>query len=101
MRAGVGVMDININPELRKEGIARDLVNRVQNMRKDMGLEVQDKIRIAIQKNEGLVNSALEEYGDYICRETQALALEILDEVVDGISVELDDLNLVLKIRKN
>ena len=94
-------LDIDINPELRKEGLARDLVNRVQNMRKDIGLEVQDKIRITIEKNADFVNSALVEHREYICRETQALDLVLEDHVTDGAPVQMDDLTLVVKIRKS
>ena len=94
-------LDIDINPELRKEGLARDLVNRVQNMRKDIGLEVQDKIRITIEKNADFVNSALVEHREYICRETQALDLVLEDHLTDGAPVEMDDLTLVVKIRKS
>ena len=92
-------LDINITEDLKKEGIARDLINRVQNIRKDMGLEVQDKINITIEKNEGLVNAALETNKEYICRETQALSLNITDQVADGELVEMDDIQIKLKIR--
>jgi isoleucyl-tRNA synthetase len=70
-------LDTTISDDLRKEGIARDVVNRVQNLRKDMGLEVQDKIRIDVQLSDGLVNAALEANREYICTETQALELNL------------------------
>ncbi|MGI9542251.1 MAG: DUF5915 domain-containing protein, partial [Cyclobacteriaceae bacterium] len=92
-------LDINITEDLKKEGIARDLINRVQNLRKDMGLEVQDKINITIEKNEDLVNAALEANREYICRETQALSLDITDQIADGELVEMDDIQIKLKIR--
>ncbi|UII34268.1 isoleucine--tRNA ligase [Fulvivirga ulvae] len=91
-------LDITISDDLRKEGIARDLVNRVQNMRKDMGLEVQDKIKINIEKNTDLVNSALEANREYICNETQALSLDILDKLSDGNELEMDEHKLRVKI---
>ncbi|MEX2336198.1 MAG: isoleucine--tRNA ligase [Fulvivirga sp.] len=91
-------LDITISDELRKEGIARDLVNRVQNLRKDMGLEVQDKIKINIQKNTDLVNAALEANKEYICNETQALSLNILDKLSDGVELEMDEHKLSVKI---
>jgi isoleucyl-tRNA synthetase len=91
-------LDINITDDLRKEGIARDVVNRVQNLRKDMGLEVQDKIKISVEKNQVLVNEALMANKEYICRETQALKLELLDQVKDGKLFEIDDLNIVVKV---
>jgi isoleucyl-tRNA synthetase len=91
-------LDITITDELRKEGIARDVVNRVQNLRKDMGLEVQDKIKIDVQQSNDLVNAALEANKEYICTETQALQLNVLDTVTDATSVEMDDFVLNLKI---
>jgi isoleucyl-tRNA synthetase len=91
-------LDITITEELKKEGIARDVVNRVQNLRKDMGLEVQDKIRITIQKKDQLIDGALLSNKEYICRETQALSLDLADKVTDGKVVEMDDHELVLKI---
>lgn len=91
-------LDITIDENLRKEGIARDLVNRVQNLRKDMGLEVQDKINIRIEKNEDLVNSALEANREYICSETQALTLNILDTLADGCVLDMDEYKLKVKI---
>jgi len=91
-------LDINITDDLRKEGIARDLVNRVQNLRKDMGLEVQDKIMISIAKNESVINEALMANKEYICRETQALSLDIRDDLSDGNILEMNDLKLLVKI---
>jgi len=91
-------LDINISEELKMEGIARDVVNRVQNLRKEMGLEVQDKIKISVQKNEDLINSALESNKEYICLETQAVALEVMDVVDGGNTVEMDDKELILKV---
>jgi isoleucyl-tRNA synthetase len=91
-------LDITIDEDLKKEGIARDLVNRIQNIRKDMGLEVQDKIKINIEKNTDLVNAALEANREYICTETQAITLNILDSVTDGSLLEMDEHKLIIKI---
>lgn len=91
-------LDITLNDTLKQEGIARDLVNRVQNMRKDMGLEVQDKISISIERNDDLVNAALQSNKEYICTETQALSLDILDVVTDGSDLEMDEYKLKVKI---
>jgi isoleucyl-tRNA synthetase len=93
-------LDITIDDELRKEGIARDVVNRVQNLRKEMGLDVQDKIRIFVEKKDELVNSALESNKEYICNETQALELGFMDNMEGGKKFEIDDLEIVLKIEK-
>ena len=91
-------LDINLTPELRQEGIARDVVNRVQNLRKDMGMDVQDKIKITIQKSDELINSALLSNKEYICEETQALTLELLENVIGATTVEIDELSLIVKI---
>lgn len=91
-------LDINVTDELKKEGIARDLVNRLQNLRKDMGLEVQDKIRISVERNDELVNSALEANKEYICHETQALSMKIEENILDGKLLEIDDMQIKVKI---
>ncbi|MBR9997393.1 MAG: isoleucine--tRNA ligase [Cyclobacteriaceae bacterium] len=93
-------LDITITDDLRKEGIARDVVNRVQNLRKEMGLDVQDKIRIFVEKKDELVNSALESNKEYICNETQALELGFKDNIEGGKKFEIDDLEITLKIEK-
>jgi isoleucyl-tRNA synthetase len=91
-------LDITISDDLRKEGISRDVVNRVQNLRKDMGLEVQDKIKIDVQLSNALVNAALEANKEYICAETQALELNLLDIVEGASAIEMDEFMLNLKI---
>ncbi len=68
-------LDITITDDLRKEGLARDIVNRVQNLRKEKGLEVQDKIALTYVSNDGIVKAAVEAHKEYIQKETQALSL--------------------------
>ncbi|WP_020530964.1 isoleucine--tRNA ligase [Flexithrix dorotheae] len=94
-------LDVTLNDELKQEGIARDIVNRVQNLRKDMGLEVQDKITIKAEKGEELVNTALTTFKEYICTETQALALSIEESVADGAELELDEFKVRLLVAKS
>jgi isoleucyl-tRNA synthetase len=97
--AGVTVaLDINVTEDLKKEGIARDFVNRVQNMRKDMGLEVLDKIGIEVEKDGEFVTAALTEYKEYISVETQALTLELKEKIADGKEVDMDEFMLKIKI---
>ncbi|MDN4165798.1 isoleucine--tRNA ligase [Cytophagales bacterium LB-30] len=91
-------LDITITDALREEGVARDLVNRIQNLRKDMGLEVQDKIKVSVARGESLIEAALQSNREYICRETQALQLNLVDSLNDGNTIEMDDLQVVLKI---
>lgn len=93
-------LDINISEELRKEGIARDLVNRIQNIRKDMGLDVQDKVLISIDSSSDELKSSLESNRSYICKETQAKDL-ILSKISDGgraLDLEGMDVNLKLEV---
>ncbi|WPP48584.1 isoleucine--tRNA ligase [Catalinimonas niigatensis] len=91
-------LDITVTDVLKKEGLARDLVNRIQNLRKDMGLDVQDKIRISIEKNEDLLNESVQTHKDYICTETQALSLNVVDQLPDASSLDLDDQQVRIKI---
>lgn len=97
-------LDITVTDELRKEGLARDLVNRIQNLRKDMGLEVQDKIKIRIGNGDGsLMSEAIQLHKDYICTETQALSLNIVDQqdaaqLADASLLDLDDQQVRIKI---
>jgi len=94
--AGIGnltvAMDVTLTPELIEEGIARDLVNRIQNLRKDKGFEVTDKISLIIEKNSE-ISGAIENNYDYICSETLAESLDLTDKLPDDklIKVELAD----------
>lgn len=92
-------LDITLTEELKKEGIARDFVNRVQNLRKDMGLEVLDKIAIEVQKDSAEINAALTDFADYIRTETQAFTLEIKSQVTDAVEVEMEESVLKIKIK--
>lgn len=94
-------LDITLTDDLKREGIARDFVNRIQNLRKDMGLEVLDKISIEVEKNGESVAAALREHQDYIRTETQALSLELKDRVTEPSEVDMDDFVLKVKIAVN
>jgi len=87
-------LDITLTEELKQEGIARDLVNRIQNLRKDSGLDVQDKIRISLQSNHQEVNAAVTAYEQYIREETQATDVQLTESVVDGTTLEIDEFTL-------
>jgi isoleucyl-tRNA synthetase len=91
-------LDINITDELKKEGIARDLVNRIQNLRKDMGLDVQDKIRISVSDDDLLVTQSIENNKDYICAETQALELVFGDSPAGFKEIEINEFLVRLNI---
>jgi len=91
-------LDITIDDELKQEGLARDIVNRIQNLRKDQGLEVQDKIDVKIEENEKWVNEAINQNKTYICAETQAVSLSIQASVAEATELEIDDINLKINI---
>mgnify|MGYP005836666551 FL=1 len=95
-------LDITITEELRMEGIARELINRVQNIRKDSGFEVTDKIRIKIQKHDKL-NKAIEVHKNYISTQTLAREIILVDGELNGNSnvIELDDeLSTAISVEK-
>ena len=91
-------LDITLTDELRNEGMARELVNRIQNIRKKSGLEITDRIRVQIEPNEASTN-AVKAFGDYIAR--QVLADEIKLEANDGQAVEFDEFTLNITITKS
>lgn len=95
-------LDITVTEELRDEGLARELVNRIQNIRKDKGFEVTDKILLEIEKNEA-INGAINRNNAYICSETLAVALEMkeLIEPSSRIVVDLaDELQAAINVTK-
>jgi isoleucyl-tRNA synthetase len=91
-------LDITITDDLKKEGIARDFVNRIQNLRKDMGLEVLDKIGVEVQRDGEVISAALTAFKDYISTETQALSLELKDHLQEATEVDMDEFMLKVKI---
>jgi len=92
-------LDVTISESLKDEGICRELVNRIQNLRKDSGLEVTDRIEISILSHP-LVDKALNHFGDYVAEETLADGLHIVTEMPSGQSVEFDDITTQLNIKK-
>ncbi|MBR6188460.1 MAG: isoleucine--tRNA ligase [Prevotella sp.] len=91
-------LDITITDELRAEGMARTLVNRIQNLRKKSGLEITDRINVTIEPNEAVTN-AVNAFGNYIAR--QVLADSLVLEKNDGQEVDFDDFSLNIKVTKN
>lgn len=81
-------LDINVTQELLEEGLAREIINRIQNMRKDSGLEVTDRIILTIEKNKDIIKP-VERFGEYICSETLA-TLNFVDDI--GGDVEAQEL---------
>jgi isoleucyl-tRNA synthetase len=92
-------LDITITDELRKEGIARELVNRIQNLRKDSGFEVTDKIKVQLMKNGGL-EEAIIANETYIKTETLTETLVFEDHLKNGTEIEFDDIKTKIIISK-
>ncbi|MCP9752178.1 isoleucine--tRNA ligase [Ferruginibacter sp. HRS2-29] len=92
-------LDIVISPELKSEGNAREFVNRVQNIRKDSGFELTDRIIVTINENADLQPSLIE-FKDYICREILADTLEFVPHLATGIQIEVNDYPLTLNVLK-
>ncbi|WP_243473184.1 isoleucine--tRNA ligase [Winogradskyella sp. MH6] len=93
-------LDVTITEELRKEGIARELVNRIQNLRKDSGFEVTDRIDVQLQ-NDAQVAAAIASNEDYIKSETLTEELQLMDNLNDGIEIAFDEVNTKLFIQKH
>ena len=92
-------LDITLTEELLKEGIARELVNRIQNLRKDSGFEVTDKIKVQLQSSNGLIN-AVAANESYIKSETLTESLVFVDELNNGTEIEFDDIKTRILISK-
>ncbi len=93
-------LDVTISPELKKEGIARELINRIQNIRKDSGLEVTDKIEIVFQENEA-IQEAIATNEHYIKNETLTESIEFASDVINGTEIAFDDIATQLVIKKH
>ena len=92
-------LDVTITEELRKEGIARELVNRIQNARKDKGLELADKIKLTVLNFENLQKS-ITDNKDYIMSETLTNELVFVDDLIDGTEIEFDTIKSKILIEK-
>ena len=91
-------LDINITKELKEEGIAREFINRIQNLRKESDFDVTDKIRLYIKKNEQ-INEAVENFSTYIASQVLAESIELVDSIPgEAKEVEIDDMSTSIKI---
>ncbi|WP_247236971.1 isoleucine--tRNA ligase [Telluribacter sp. SYSU D00476] len=92
-------LDVTITDELRREGIARDFVNRIQNLRKDKGFEVTDKIQIILLNNDELLADAITTNKQYICQEVQATGLDLTNDLNgEAVEIEMDEFLLKVKV---
>ena len=94
-------LDVTLSESLKEEGLARELVNRIQNIRKDKGFEVTDKIEISVEKNESIEN-AITNNLSYICGETLADTLDVVDDLKnEKTNIDLvDGISAVIEIKK-
>ncbi|WP_445456482.1 isoleucine--tRNA ligase [Flavobacterium sp. HNIBRBA15423] len=92
-------LDITIDEKLRNEGVARELVNRIQNIRKDSGFEVTDKIKVHIQNN-AIIEQSVIENETYIKSETLTEELIFVPKIENGIEIEFDEVKTVVLISK-
>jgi len=92
-------LDVTISEDLRKEGVARELVNRIQNLRKDSGLEVTDKIKLTVLNFENLQTS-IEENKEYIMSETLTTEMVFVDSLSNGVEIEFDNIKSRILINK-
>ena len=95
-------LDINVTDELRAEGIAREFVNRIQNIRKESDFEVTDKVDIKIVKNE-VFNDALIQFKEYISNQTLGSSLTLVDALPEGTGtkVDIEDVETTICVKKN
>lgn len=92
-------LDITVTDALLREGIARELVNRIQNIRKSNGFEITDKISIEIETNEN-INAAVLEFKEYIATQTLALEVKILEKLSQPIALDLEDYTVNISVSK-
>ncbi|MCL2073158.1 MAG: isoleucine--tRNA ligase [Marinilabiliaceae bacterium] len=93
-------LDVTITEDLKEEGIARELINKIQNLRKDSGLDVVDKIRLKITRHNA-TNSAIEKHKEYICSQTLTSELLLVDKIDNGLEIEFDEnISIFIAIEK-
>jgi len=93
-------LDINVTESLKKEGIARELVNRIQNLRKDSGFEVTDRIYVTVENKKEIAES-LEKFSDYVCSQTLAKKISLADEIAGSADIEWDESGTIkIKVEK-
>jgi isoleucyl-tRNA synthetase len=82
-------LDIDVTEDLKQEGIAREFINKIQNLRKENGFEVTDRILLIIQKHDA-INDAVLSFKNYICAQTLAVDLQLVDELTDATAKEVE-----------
>jgi len=92
-------LDITVTDALRREGVARELINRIQNLRKESGFEVTDRIKVFIQSNPEIEDS-LSDFNSYVCEQTLSKSITLTENCEDGTPVEWDDGELRISVVK-
>jgi isoleucyl-tRNA synthetase len=92
-------LDITISPALEQEGNARELVNRIQKIRKDSGYELTDRVLVKLSNYEKLVDS-ITQFNDYICAEILADRLELVPDLTGGVEIEVNEIPLRVLVDK-
>ncbi len=92
-------LDITLTDELLQEGIARELVNRIQNLRKSSGFEITDRIKIEILRHDA-INKAVEDFSDYIASQTLATSIELVESLDSFAELEFENHTLNVKVNK-
>jgi isoleucyl-tRNA synthetase len=92
-------LDITLSEELKQEGDAREFVNRVQNIRKENGFELTDRIFVQVQAAEAIQHSIIK-FNDYICREILADGIDWVPEITDGTDIEVNDISMKVVVNK-
>jgi len=92
-------LDVTITPELQREGIAREFINRIQNIRKTSGFEITDKILIDIEKNDN-VNAAVEQFKEYISSQVLANSITLVEKVTNPTELDFDDFKVNIEVKK-
>lgn len=94
-------LDINISEELKLEGISREFINRIQNLRKELGLSVIDKISIDIIDNQSIIIKAIKSFNNYVCNEIQATTIKIKDNFITKHIFEFENNSIHFLLKKN
>jgi len=92
-------LDVTVTPDLENEGNARELVNRIQKIRKDSGFALTDRIDVRLAETP-LLQAAIMEYKNYICAEILAESLEVVPQLSEGTTIEVNETNILVQVSK-
>lgn len=95
-------LDVTVTPELRNEGMARELINRIQNIRKSSGFEISDRIKVELSDVEG-IREAVEAFGDYISAQVLADSIVLSNDIAEdeAVDLEMEGMKAFAKVSKN